>query len=43
MWHDLKLDIPIQEGTYWLNNQVVKAFDTDGNCVTYIDLIYLTI
>lgn len=31
MWYDKGLEIPIQEGTYWLNNQVIKAFDTDGN------------
>lgn len=32
MWHDMGLDIPIEEGTYWINNQVVKAYDAEtGN------------
>lgn len=31
MWKDLGLNIPIEEGTYWLNNQVIKGFDVNGN------------
>lgn len=27
MWHDKGLDIPIQEGMYWLDNGIIKAFD----------------
>ena len=29
MWHDLGLEIPIEEGIYWINNQVVKAYDSE--------------
>ena len=39
MWHDKGLDIPIQEGTYWLDNGIVKAFAkyaTDDNRICYL-------
>lgn len=29
MWYDKGLDIPITEGTYWINNQVIKAYDAE--------------
>lgn len=28
MWRDFGIDIPIEEGSYWINNQVVKAYDS---------------
>ena len=30
MWKDKGYDIPIQEGTYWLDNGIIKAFTSDG-------------
>lgn len=28
MWRDLGIEIPIDEGTYWINNSVIKAYDS---------------
>lgn len=30
MWKDLGFDIPIEEGTYWFDNNFIKAFTPDG-------------
>ena len=30
MWKDFGFDIPIIEGTYWLDNGIIKAFTTGG-------------
>lgn len=30
MWKDKGYDIPIQEGMYWLDNGIIKAFTLDG-------------
>ena len=30
MWSDLGYDIPISEGTFWLDNGIIKAFTADG-------------
>lgn len=30
MWKDFGFDIPIIEGTYWLDNGIIKAFTPDG-------------
>ena len=28
---DHDIDIELQEGYYWLDNQIIKAYDTKGN------------
>lgn len=30
MWRDLGYDLPIQEGTYWLDHGLIKGFTSDG-------------
>lgn len=33
MWKSKSLDLPLFEGTFWLDNSIVKAFDKKGNQV----------
>ncbi len=36
MWRDKGLDINIEEGTYWFDNQIIKTFDHNGElCYLY--------
>lgn len=36
MWHDKGAEIPIGKCTYWLDNQIIKAFDCSGElCYLY--------
>ena len=30
MWADLGYELPIKEGIYWLDNNFIKAFTSDG-------------
>ena len=29
--HDNNVDLDLREGYYWLDNQIIKAYDTKGN------------
>jgi len=36
MWKDKGLEIPVQEGIYWLDNKIIKAFDVKDKTLCYL-------